>query len=128
MTILLVEDNQALRVIYKNQLTHDGYAVVEAGTTKEGFEKLKTTPVDLLILDIMLPDKSGLTFLKELRQEPKFQSLPVLMLTSLPDEVGFDQSQTLKVHGYLIKDQVTPQEVSQRAKLAISESKTTPVI
>ena len=125
-TILLVEDNQALRLIYKNQLAHDGYTVLEAGNTQEAFSQLKTKQIALLLLDIMLPNKSGLTFLQEIRKDQHFQTLPVLMLTSLPDEVGFEQSKQLRIHGYLVKDQVTPQEVSQRIKLALTETQNQP--
>lgn len=121
-TILLVEDNQTLRTIYRNQLTQDGFTVLEAGTVKEGYEQLQNHLVQLLLLDIMLPDKNGLTFLEELRKESRFLSLPVLMLTSLPDEIAFEKAEQLSIHGYLVKNQVTPIQISQRVKLALEET------
>ena len=125
-TILLVEDNQSLRLVYKNWLVRDGFTVLEAVTVKDAYDRLQNHQVDLLLLDIMLPDKSGLSFLEELRTEPRFLHLPVLMLTSLPDELGFDKSQALGISGYLVKDQVTPNQISQRIKLALSENQTHP--
>src|SRR3989344_5448361 len=124
-TILLVEDNQALRLIYKNQLLHDGYLVLESSTVKEAQDQLQNHQIDLLLLDIMLPDKSGLTFLEDLRKESRFLQVPVIMLTSLPDEIAFTKGKTLGIHGYLVKDQVTPAQVSQRVKLALIESQKT---
>jgi CheY-like chemotaxis protein len=122
-TILLVEDNQALRLIYKNQLVHDGYTIIEAATTKEAYELMQNHVVNLLLLDILLPDKNGLTFLEELRKESRFLNLPVIMLTSLPDEIAFEKSQKLGIHGYLVKDQVTPAQIAAHIKLALEEKK-----
>lgn len=122
-TILLVEDNQTLRLIYKNQLVHDGYTMLEAGTVKDAYEQLQNHLVDLLLLDIMLPDKSGLAFLEELRQETRFAKLPIIMLTSLPDEAAFGKSLPFGIHGYLVKDQLIPPQLSQRVKLALAETK-----
>lgn len=121
-TIQLVEDNETLRAIYKDQLTRDGYTVLEAGTTQQAADQLEHNAVDLILLDIMLPDKSGLDFLKDLRLNARFLKLPVIMLTSLPDEVAFEKSQALNIHGYLVKDQTTPQQVSERIKLALQET------
>ena len=120
--ILIVEDNLALRTIYRNKLKHDGFVVIEATLAKDALTLLQDHEVNLLLLDIMLPDKNGLSFLEEIRGYPKFAHLPTILLTSLPDEVGFEKSRALGISGYLIKDQVTPAIVSQRVKLALEES------
>jgi len=123
-TLLLVEDNESLRNIYQTHLTQDGYLVLAAPDTKAAQILLEANRVDLVLLDIMLPDKSGLDWLKELRQNPQFVKLPVLMLTSLPDEAGFEKSQELSIHGYLAKDQTSLEQLSQRVKLALEETST----
>lgn len=120
-TVLLVEDNDTLRKIYAEQLKRDGMTLLEAASVKEATDLLHKTQVDLMLLDILLPDKNGLVFLEELRKDHKFTQLPVILLTQLPDEATSGKSQNLNIHGYLVKDQITPVQISARVKLALEE-------
>ncbi len=120
-TILLVEDNRALRLVYRTQLERDGFMVLEAETTKAALDHLQLSPVNLMILDILLPDKNGLVFLGELRTDVRFNKLPVLLLTTLSDEIVFKKGQELGVYGSLYKDKATPEELSQRVTHALDE-------
>lgn len=120
--VLLVEDNDTLRKIYTEQLKRDGFAVSEAASTKEAGNLLHKSQVDLILLDILLPDKNGLVFLEELRKDGKFSQLPVILLTQLPDEATSGKSQNLSIHGYLVKDQITPTQISARVRLALEET------
>lgn len=120
--ILLVEDNSSLRKVYKTRLELADFEVLEAETTAQALVLLRDHLPHLMLLDIMLPDKNGLTFLEEIRNNPKFKELPVILLTSLPDEIAFEKSRELSIHGYLVKDQTTPEELLQRIKLALAET------
>jgi two-component system alkaline phosphatase synthesis response regulator PhoP len=66
--ILLVEDEQALRSTLSVRLRGEGYVVDTAGDGMEGFEKATTQPFDLIILDVMLPVRSGLDLCRDIRQ------------------------------------------------------------
>jgi two-component system, OmpR family, alkaline phosphatase synthesis response regulator PhoP len=66
--ILLVEDEQALRSTLSVRLRGEGYVVDTAGDGLEGFEKATTQPFDLIILDVMLPVRSGLDLCRDIRQ------------------------------------------------------------
>ena len=120
-SILLIEDNETMRLLYKHQLVADGYNVLDAADAQDGFKILQNQKVDLLLLDILLPDKNGLDLLAEIRQDMKFANLPVLLLTTLPEEVAFDKGKALNVFGYMVKDQITPETLSQRVKLTLDE-------
>jgi two-component system alkaline phosphatase synthesis response regulator PhoP len=78
--ILLVEDELGLVLTIADRLRSEGYQVVTATDGHEGFEKASTEPFDLLILDIMLPRKSGFDVCRELREQGF--SMPILMLTA----------------------------------------------
>lgn len=80
MRILLVEDNRRLSHSIRLSLIDDGYAVDTAFTGPEGEELAEITPYDVIILDIMLPEKSGLEVCRDLRN--KRINTPVLMLTA----------------------------------------------
>jgi DNA-binding response OmpR family regulator len=78
--ILLVEDNREIQEVNKNMLIRRGYRVRLAKNLAEARERLKEAEPDIIVLDIMLPDGSGLDFLKELRRDT---DIPVLLLTAL---------------------------------------------
>lgn len=80
MRILLVEDSERLRKSLCMALKKSGYVVDSAADGEEGLWQATSNPYDVIILDIMLPKKDGLTVLGELRQ--KGQSVHVLLLTA----------------------------------------------
>ncbi len=79
-SVLLVEDEEALRVFLGDSLRTEGYAVEYASDGPEGLEKALRLPVDLVVLDVMLPGKSGFEVCQAIRRAGK--SLPILMLTA----------------------------------------------
>ncbi|MEK3731839.1 MULTISPECIES: response regulator transcription factor [unclassified Paenibacillus] len=90
-TILIVEDEVILREVMKDYLLEDGYQVLEAGDGKKALELVKETGVDLIILDIMLPEMDGWSVCKRIRKE---SDVPIIMLTARSDEddtlMGFE--------------------------------------
>jgi DNA-binding response OmpR family regulator len=80
MRILVVEDSRRLAGIVKRGLLEEGYAVDNAFDGEEAQYMAETTPFDLIIMDIMLPKKDGVTVCRELRA--KNVNTPILMLTA----------------------------------------------
>lgn len=80
--ILLIEDNEDIHIILKN-LLKDEYEFYSAYSGTEGLMLLKNHDIDLVLLDIMIPGKSGFEVLTELR---KISEIPVIMLTALGDK------------------------------------------
>jgi two-component system, OmpR family, alkaline phosphatase synthesis response regulator PhoP len=79
-SILLIEDEQALQSTLSLRLRGEGYTVDTASDGTEGFEKATNNPFDLIILDIMLPDRSGLDVCRDIRQAGL--ATPILFLTA----------------------------------------------
>ena len=78
--VLFVEDEEALRMTVGDRLRSEGYAVECATNGDEGFEKATQLPFDLIILDVMLPKKSGFAVCKDIREAGLIT--PILMLTA----------------------------------------------
>src|SRR3989442_3210759 len=78
--ILLVEDEQALRMTLSDRLQSEGYVVDFSPDGEQGFEKATTLPFDLIILDIMLPRRSGLDICRDIRLAGL--ATPILLLTA----------------------------------------------
>lgn len=80
--ILLVEDNANIRNVISLFLVREGFVVRESDSGEAAFEILETQKVDLIVLDVMLPTKDGYTICKELKENPKFRSIPVIFCTA----------------------------------------------
>jgi two-component system, OmpR family, alkaline phosphatase synthesis response regulator PhoP len=78
--ILLVEDQDALRTTLSDRLRGEGYVVETAKDGEEGLEKVTSSPFDLLILDVMLPYRSGFDLCRDIRQSGL--ATPILFLTA----------------------------------------------
>ena len=78
--ILLVEDQDALRTTLSDRLRGEGYVVETAKDGQEGLEKVTSSPFDLLILDVMLPYRSGFDLCRDIRQSGL--ATPILFLTA----------------------------------------------
>jgi two-component system alkaline phosphatase synthesis response regulator PhoP len=100
-SILLVEDEAGLRVTLQDRLRSEGYEVETANDGSEGFDKAATGRHSLLILDIMLPKKSGFDVCRELRQAGI--RTPVLMLTARGQTVNKVLGLKLGADDYLTK-------------------------
>ncbi|MNW27869.1 Transcriptional regulatory protein SrrA [compost metagenome] len=99
-TILIVEDQQILREIMKEYLLDEGYQVLEASDGSQALELFQDHKIDLIILDIMLPEIDGWSVCRRIR---KTSNVPILMLTSRSDEddtlLGFE----LGADDYVVK-------------------------
>lgn len=89
--ILVVEDEREIRELISLHILRNGFAVQAVGTGTEAFEFLKDNTVDLIVLDWMLPDISGVEFLKKFRISPQGKTLPILMVTAKaePEDVVY---------------------------------------
>jgi two-component system phosphate regulon response regulator PhoB len=84
--ILVVEDEPSIAELISINLTHAGYAVSRALQADEALLLLRNTKPDLVILDWMMPGKSGVQFARELKSNPATQAIPILMLTAKGEE------------------------------------------
>ena len=85
--ILIIEDEPDIRKTLEYNISREGYEVISASSLSEGKEKLESASFSLLLLDLMLPDGSGLDLCRELKQDKSLSSMPVIILTAKDDEV-----------------------------------------
>jgi CheY-like chemotaxis protein len=84
--VLLVEDNDDLRLIFKSALTLNGFKVQEAPGGLEALQYLETNRPDVVVLDLIMPGINGFDVRSELRVRPHLQHVPVVIVTAVPPE------------------------------------------
>lgn len=116
--ILIVDDMAASRQGMAKLLDREGYETHCAFNGAEALAKLKTIKPDLILLDQMMPEVDGLTFLSNIRRFPKWRAIPVIMLTGNRDRSHVMRARTLGVgdHDYLIKAEFTMPQLLERVR------------
>ncbi len=87
MNILVIEDEPDIRRTLEYNIAREGFNVLTASSISEAEEAIKSHPINLVLLDLMLPDGSGLELCKKIKSNPKTEYVPVLILTAKDDEV-----------------------------------------
>jgi two-component system cell cycle response regulator DivK len=102
-TVLYIEDNLDNRLLVKRILEAEGYAVLEAGNGSEGLKLLYEYHPNLVLLDINLPEIDGITLAKFIRNDPRFEKMPIVAITA--DLFRGDEDKTLSAgcNGYIQK-------------------------
>lgn len=111
--ILIVEDDQFISDMYARSLRKAGYEVDYAPNGKEGIKKARATEYDLILLDIMMPEMTGIEVLHDLRGEDG-SGLPntrIVILTNLAQDESSKDALKAKADGYLIKADVVPSKL-----------------
>ena len=85
--ILLIEDEPDIRKTLEYNLSREGYGVISTSSLAEGRNSLETNSFSLILLDLMLPDGSGLDLCREIKSHKIFSSIPIIILTAKDDEV-----------------------------------------
>jgi two-component system, OmpR family, response regulator MtrA len=84
--MLVVEDEAAISHMIAQILKIEGYTCVVVADGRRALDVLRSGTFDLVLLDVMLPGKDGITILKEIRDEPTLSAVPVVMLSAKTDD------------------------------------------
>ena len=84
--ILVVDDTALARDAVARLLETEGFQTERAANGREAYAKLYTQKPDLVLLDLMMPELDGITLLRMIRRHPLWETIPIIVLTALPDE------------------------------------------
>lgn len=118
--IMLVEDDNNLREIYEARLLAEGYEIVSAKDGEEALAMAVKEKPDLIISDIMMPKISGFDMLDILRSTPETKNTKVIMMTALSQTEDKARADKLGADRYLVKSQVTLEDVAKVAREVLS--------
>jgi len=117
--ILIVDDDEGIRSLVKKYLNEKNYLITTASDAEKAYEKIKIIKFDLIILDIMMPGKSGLDFLKEHKKDI---NTPVILLTAKGEPIERVEGLEMGADDYLPKP-FEPKELDLRIRNIINKTK-----
>ena len=114
--VLLIEDEPALVDLYKTKFSKEGFNVITAFDGESGLQLARIEKPDFIILDILLPGRNGIAFLKKLRAEPEISKISVFVFSCIDEANIKKQAFDLGVEDYLLKTKYTPDQLVEKIK------------
>jgi two-component system chemotaxis response regulator CheY len=119
-TILIVDDSSSLRMVVNIALARAGYEVIEAVDGKDGLAKLEqAAKVHLIVSDVNMPNMDGITFVTQLKQNPRHKFTPVIMLTTEGEDAKKQQGRAAGAKAWIVKPFNPPQLLDAVSKLIL---------
>ena len=106
--ILTVDDSASVRQMVKFTLVDAGYTVIEAVDGQDALAKL-TTPVNLVITDLNMPNLDGIGLIRRLRANPACKGIPIIMLTTESQDARKQEGKAAGATGWIVKPFATQQ-------------------
>lgn len=123
-TVLIIEDEEGIRVSLRDALAGEGYATLEAADGEAGLASALQGHPDLILLDLMLPKMDGLTLLENLRNDPWGASAPVIVITNLnADDTVMKRIAKTEPAYYLIKPNWKLADIIEKVKGILGDRK-----
>jgi len=106
--LLLIDDSPTVQKVMSMSLMANGFAVTVAGTAAGGLDLARREPPEAIVLDVNLPDGSGLDLLARMKEDPAVAGIPVVMLTGQDDMERAARGMELGARGFLPKHSTSP--------------------
>lgn len=114
-TILFIEDDKPIAEMYARVLERNGYQVDFAFNGADGLRMAESKHYDLVLLDIMMPEKSGIDVLHEMRGEDGtgYPNTKIVILTNLAQDKTSQEALKSQADGYIIKADIVPSQLAE---------------
>lgn len=113
-TVLVIEDDSFISLFLDKKLKELNYNTIVATSTSAALEQLQKTAVDIILLDIILPDENGFTLLERLKKDPSYKDIPVVILSNLGQQSEIERGRQLGAIDFLVKGNYSPAEIVDR--------------
>lgn len=114
--ILLVEDERILADSIERKFAQNHHRIFKALNAQEARKKLKDERIDLILLDIILPDIDGFEFLEELKADNKTKDIPVIIISNLGQKEEIERGKKEGAVDYIVKSDVVPSQILEKVE------------
>lgn len=118
--IIIVEDDNVLRDVLAEKLEKSGYVVDRAEDGVIAMEKIRMVKPDCVLLDILMPRKSGIEVLEDMHNDPALKDIPVIIISNSGQPVEIERAQQLGAREFLIKAVFDPNEVLEKVERVLA--------
>ena len=112
--ILVAEDDKAYASVYKSKLESEGYEVIAVENGNLALSEMRKRKPDLLILDLVMPEKSGFEVLEELRGDTTLKKIKVIIASNLSQDEDRKKVKELGISDYFVKSDISITEMVER--------------
>lgn len=120
-SVLIVEDDLLLVGLLEPRFSDRGYRVYKALDADQARRALETNPVDIILLDIILPGMEGFTFLAELKKDARWQAIPVVIISNLSQREETEKGMRLGAADYIIKADSSPLDIVKKVEVILNK-------
>jgi DNA-binding response OmpR family regulator len=121
-TILIIEDEQGFRRIYKDFLESEGYSVLEADDGEKGLHMAQTEKPDLILLDVVVPSLGGFDILKRIRADQSIKDMPIIIFSVLGERETIKKGLELGANDFAVKGFYSPVEMMNKIRALLNKS------
>ncbi len=114
--ILILEDELIISEILSKKLAREGYEVKTAENGREGMLMIEKEIPDLVLTDVIMPEKNGFDVILEMKQSEMLKNVPIIIISNSGQPVEIDRAKELGVDDWVIKTDFDPQEIIQKIK------------
>lgn len=109
--VLIIEDDNFLQGLEGSKLKTEGYQVIVASTGEEAMAKIHEEGIDLILLDLILPNFDGFEILKKIKEDDKLKDIPVIVFSNLSEDKDIDKARNMGVSDFMVKSNFTLDEL-----------------
>lgn len=120
--VLLIEDDTSIAKLYKTELNLRGHSVTHLTSGNDLVNQVVKIKPDLILLDIQLPDKDGLTLLSELKQSDQTKDIKVVVLSNYSSEDNVEKALKIGAEDFIPKHRIVPEELGEKVESVIPSS------
>jgi len=117
--ILIIEDEELLHNLLKKKLIAEGYDVSVSEDGQKGMDSMRGNIPDLVLLDIVMPNKNGFEVMEEMKKDKSLKNVPVIIISNSGQPVEIDRAKDLGAKDWLVKTEFEPLEVVKKVKKQI---------
>lgn len=121
--ILIVEDEEFLVTAMKDNLEAEGCTVDTAQNGEEAIERIKKERPNLILLDLLMPKRDGFYVLEEVKKNPKWKLIPIIVLSNLGGDAEIKRALEMGADDYFVKSQHPIEEVIEKVKECLEGKK-----
>lgn len=122
-TILIAEDDLFLSKLLSEKLERNGFKMIPASDGNQALEKIKDNKIDLLLLDLIMPNLDGFQVLSTLHESGSKINFPIIILSNLGQDKDIEESKKFGVTDYIVKSNMSIDDVVDKVKKVLSKKK-----